>query len=168
MGAEWPQYPAEVSDGDEPSHSPNKSQNSLLATERGNDFTRRLETDTASNLFVSIAAIDASLFVPSSVSPLASGSATNVPASTLTTLVTYTAVAPARLTRISVSGTDYGKFQLFKNTVLIETKRSSPERSVDFLFTSPLSLASSDILDVKVTHYATGVLADFESTIYGA
>lgn len=102
-----------------------------------------------------------------SVSPLAVGSALNVPASTLTTIVTYTAVAATSITRISVSGTDYAKFQLFKNTILIETKRMSPERSLDFIFTNPLGLATTDILEVKVTQYATGVLADYESTIYG-
>jgi hypothetical protein len=102
-----------------------------------------------------------------SVSALAVGSATNVPDSTLTTIVTYTAIAATQITRIGVSGTDYAKFQLFKNTVLIETKRMSPERSLDFIFTNPLDLATSDVLEVKVTQYATGVLADYESTIYG-
>lgn len=168
MGKEWPVYPNEVSDGDEPSHSPNKSQNSLLATERGNDFTRRLETDASSNLYVNVASISGSLLVPSSVSALANGSVTNVPANTLTTILTYTATTAMRLTRIGVSGTDYAKFQIFLNTVLIETRRSSPERSLDFLFDSPLAMAASDVLDMKVTHYATGVLADFESTVYGA
>lgn len=101
------------------------------------------------------------------ISPLAVGSALNVPANVLTTIVTYTAVAATKITRIGVSGTDYAKFQLFKNTVLIETKRTSPERSLDFIFTNPLTLAASDVLEVKVTQYATGVLADYESTIYG-
>jgi hypothetical protein len=83
-------------------------------------------------------------------------------------VATFTAGADTKLTRVSVSGTDYAKFQLYKNTVLIETKRSGPERSLDFVFSVPLNLLSGDILDVKVTHYAPGVLADFESTIYGA
>lgn len=102
------------------------------------------------------------------VSALAVGSSTNVPASTLTTIVTLTAATNLKLSRVGVSGTDYAKFQLFKNAVLIETKRTSPERSLDFIFSSPLVLLSGDVLDVKVTQYATGVLADYESTIYGA
>lgn len=105
--------------------------------------------------------------VPGNVSPLAIGSVTNVPANTLTTIVTLTTIATTVTTRIAVSGSDYAKFQLFLNTVLIETRRTSPERSTDFLFTSPLLLAQGDIFEVKVTQYATGVLADFEATIYG-
>lgn len=166
MGLTYPNYPTDVQGGDEPTHSPNKSQNSLLGAERGTQQTRRLETDSSSNLYVHVAADDTAL--PTSVSALAGASVTGVTASTLTTILTYTAVAAKKLTRIGVSGTDYAKFQLFLNTVLIETKRSGPDRSLDYSFVSPLALAIGDILDVKVTHYAPGVLADFESTIYGA
>lgn len=167
MRSEWPKYPSDVSDGDEASYSPNKTQNSLLGTERGTDYTRRLETDVDNNLFINIGAVSAGVLPPSSVSAIAVSAITALPASTLSTIVTYTAGAAIRLSKISVSGTDYAKFQLFKNASLIETKRSGPERSLDFLFDIPLNLIASDIIDVKVTHYATGVLADFESTIYG-
>lgn len=104
---------------------------------------------------------------PLYVSPLASGSVTSVPAGALTTIVTYTAAVATHLSRISISGTLYAKFQLFLNTVLIETKRSGPERSLDFDFNCPLILPPSSILDVKVTHYQTGETGDFESTVYG-
>lgn len=90
-----------------------------------------------------------------------------MPASTTTTIVTYTAASITRLTRISVSGTVYAKFQLFLNTSLIETKRTSPERSVDFSFDLPLAMGIGDILDVKVTHYNLTLLENFDSTIYG-
>lgn len=102
------------------------------------------------------------------VGVLVVGAAVNVPANVLTTIATLTAAAVTNVTRIGVSGADYGKFQLFLNTVLIETRRTSPERSTDFLFSGPLALAISDVLEVKVTQYATGVLSDFEATIYGA
>lgn len=166
MGDTFPQYPNEVQDGDEVTHAPNKGDRSLLGAERGTQYTRRLETDADRNLFVHVAADDTGTsFV---VAPLAGNGITGVPASTLSTIVTYTAVATTRITRIAVSGTDYAKFQLFLNASLIETRRSSPERSLDFPFDVPLGLAPGDVLDVKVTHYATGVLADFEATIYGA
>jgi hypothetical protein len=165
MALNWPNYPENVG-GDEPTASPTKNQNSLLGAERGTQFARRLETDASRNLFVRIAADDVA--PPAQVSALASSGVVNTPDGSLTTILTYTAVAAARLTRISVSGTDYAKFQIFLNTVLIETKRSGPDRSLDFIFTAPLGMDASDVLDVKVTHYATGVLADFESTIYGA
>jgi len=165
MGLPWPNYPDHIG-GDEQTESPTKHQQSLLGSERGTNLARRLETDSDRNLHVRISASDVD--APAQVAALASSGVTNVPDGVLTTILTYTAVAAMRLTRISVSGTDYAKFQIFFNTVLIETKRTGPDRSLDFTFTAPLGMAASDILDVKVTHYAPTVLADFESTIYGA
>lgn len=105
--------------------------------------------------------------VPLFVSPLASGSITGIPTNTLSTIVTYTAAVATHLSRISVSGNIYAKYQLFLNTVLIETKRSGPERSLDFFFDCPLTLSPTSILDVKVMHYQTSETGDFESTVYG-
>ena len=164
----YPKYPGEVQGGDEATYSPGKTQHSLLGAERGTQVTRRLETDSNNNLFVSIGSVVPGTLVPGSVSAVAVGAVTSLPASTVSTIVTLTAGAAIRLTRISVSGTDYAKFLLFKNATLIETKRTGPDRSTDFMFNSPLDVASGDVIDVKVIHYATGVLADFESTIYGA
>jgi len=165
MALNWPNYPENVG-GDEPTVAPTKNDRALLGAQRGTQFTRRIETDTDRNLYVHIAADDVA--APASVSALAYDEATSVPASTLTTILTFTAASATKITRIAVSGTDYAKFQLFLNTTLIETRRSSPERSMDFVFESPLALDAADIFDVKVTHYAPGVLADFESTLYGA
>lgn len=105
--------------------------------------------------------------VLSGVSPLATGAVTGVANSVLTTIVTYTAATPKTISRISSSGTLYAKFQLFFNTLLIETYRSGPERTIQFLFPSPLSMEAGDILDVKVTHYYTPETGDFEATVYG-
>lgn len=164
MALTFPNYPENVG-GDEPTLAPTKNDRGLLGAERGTQFTRRIETDADRNLFVHVAADDVS--APAQVSPLASSGVANTPDNVLTTIVTFTAAAATRVTRISVSGTDYAKFQIFLNTVLVETKRSGPDRSLDFTFAHPLGMDASDILDVKVTHYAPGVLADFESTIYG-
>jgi hypothetical protein len=166
MASNWPVFPTETSGGDDPTHSPQKTQNSLLGAERGAQRTKRLETDSDNNLYVHVAADDIAAGLP--VSALANGSITSVSDSTLTTIVTYTTTAPTKVTRISCSGTIYAKFQLFLNTTLIETRRSGPDRTLDFNFEDPWSLATSDIVDVKVTHYQTGVSADFESTLYGA
>ena len=105
--------------------------------------------------------------VASSSAPLASGAATNVPASTLTTIVTYTPVADKVITRIAVSGSVYGKVELFVNAGLIETQRMGPDRNIDIQFANPLLLSAGVPLDVKVTHYVVGGLENFESTIYG-
>lgn len=128
--------------------------------------TRRIRTDDDGRLLVNVET-GTIISSESSVVPLATNGVQNVTDGTLTTIVTYTAGADKKISKISVSGTDYAKFQLFLNTVLIETKRSGPERSLDFTFDNPLALASGDVLDVKVTHYAPSVLADFESTVYG-
>lgn len=162
MGKKYPDYPDDVQDGDEPSYSPNKTHKSVLGVERGTDSTRRLEMDANGNVNVNIAAST------TAVSPLAVGSASNVPDNVLTTIVTYTAASAIQITRISVSGTVYAKFQLFLNASLIETARSGPDRTLFMEFKSPLSLSNTDVLDVKVTHYNTGLMENFEATIYGA
>ena len=152
--------------GDESAVSPRSDQPGLLGHRRGTDQTKRIETDDAGNLHVHVDVDDSS--TPSAVAPLASGSITVVPDSTEATICTYTASQSTRVTRISCSGTIYGSYRLYLNTVLIETKRSSPDRSIDFDFSRPLQLNSSDILDVKVTHYYIGHQEDFDATIYGA
>lgn len=165
MALNWPNYPENVG-GDEPTVAPTKNDRGLLGAERGTQFTRRLETDSDRNLFVRIAADDVA--PPAVVSALAADSETNVPSGTPTTLLTFTAAAATKVTRIAVSGTDYAKFEILIDTMLVETKRTGPDRSLDFTFTAPLGLAVGQVLDIRVTHYATGVLADFESTLYGA
>jgi hypothetical protein len=165
MALEFPKYPGDVSDGDEHSHSPKKTHDSILATERGTDYTRRIETDANRNVYVNVAGNSA---LPASVDTLATGTQTGVASSLLTTIVTFTAGSAKKITKVSVSGTEYAKFQLFKNTGLIETKRTGPDRSVDFIFSSPLVMNTGDILDVKVTHFYIGNTLDVEASIYGA
>lgn len=165
MAERWPDIPVvQGGDGDDPTYSPQKTQNSLLGAERGSQNTRRLETDSERNLYVHVAADDST---PLGVSPLASGAVTSVPASTLTTIVTFTAVGAVKATKISCGGSIYAKFQLFKNTVLIDTHRSGPDRAIQLVFNPGLALAPGDVLDIKVTHYVTGSLEEFEATVYG-
>lgn len=94
------------------------------------------------------------------------GSVGSVPDNVLTTILTLTASTLHKIVRISCSGNDYAKFQLYLNTNLIETRRSGPDRTIDFTFVHPLLVNNGDILDIKVTHYFTGELLDYESTIY--
>jgi len=101
-------------------------------------------------------------------SAIAIGGIAGIPANTPSTIVTYTASGAIGITKISTSGSDYAKFLLYKNTSLMETQRTGPQRNIDFLFGGSLALSSGDIVDVKVIHYNTGVLSDFESTLYGA
>jgi hypothetical protein len=101
------------------------------------------------------------------VTALAGNALTNVPDTTLTTIVTYTAPHAIHISQVTCSGTVYAKFQLFLNTVLMETRRGGPERTVVFEFNNPLQLQNGDILDVKVEQYNIGQTADFDSTVYG-
>lgn len=153
--------------GDEPTTAPVKGDRSLLAAERDTQQTRRIETDPASNVYVHVAEDDTTPGGAAGISPLATGVATSVPATTLTTIVTFTAVAATRITKISCGGMIYAKFQLFKNTVLFDTRRSGPDRGLEFVFNPGLALAPGDILDVKVTHFVAGDMDDFEATVYG-
>jgi hypothetical protein len=96
---------------------------------------------------------------------LNTGTLTSVPANTQQTIVTYTAGAgDSGITRIVCSGTDYAKFELYKNVSLVETQRSGPDRNAFF---GPIKLQAGDIIDVKVEHFVTGSTANFEATIYG-
>lgn len=164
MGAQRPVNPD--LNGDEAAVSPRQTTEGLLGHRRGTDQTKRIETDDSGNVYVHVASDDTATSV--SVSPLVVGAVASVPDSTLTTIATFTAGAPTKITRISCSGTVYAKFQLFKNTVLIETVRSGPDRTIFIQFKAPLSLNTSDILDVKTTHYVVSALESFEATIYGA
>jgi len=92
--------------------------------------------------------------------------ATLVTSNNLTTILTFTAIKDTNISLITCSGDDYAKFQLFIDTVLIATKRSGPKRNTEWNFNNPLLLNSGSILDVKVTHWHTGDVLNFESTLY--
>lgn len=93
------------------------------------------------------------------------GQQTLVGVNTLTTVATLTANGYDHITKISCSGDESAKWQLFINTVLVDTKRGG--LNVEFLFSNPLFLSPTTVLDVKMTHYVTGETPTFDATIYG-
>jgi hypothetical protein len=98
------------------------------------------------------------------------GSVTNVAASTKTTILTqaYSAGVFENLTQVSVSGEDYAKFFITLNGSDIDIRRSGPDRNVEFNYTgAPYKLNPLDVVDIKVEHFNTGSLVDFDATIYG-
>jgi hypothetical protein len=98
------------------------------------------------------------------------GSASNVPDNTLTTILTQAYVAGTfqNLTLVSVSGEDYAKFYVVLNGVNIDIRRSGPDRNLTFDYTgAPYKLVAGDVVDVKVEHFVVGSLIDFDATIYG-
>ena len=101
-----------------------------------------------------------------SINDIRNGSATTVPSSTLSTILTLTATQDHKISRISCSGDAYAKYQLFIDTVLKETKVSAPNYAIDFDFNPTLLLSNGQVLDVKVTHFYPTETADFDSTVY--
>ena len=98
------------------------------------------------------------------------GSAAAVPASTLTTIVTQSYVLGTfeNLTLVSVSGEDYAKYYIVINTVTVDVRRSGPDRNLTFDYTgAPYKLNPGDVVDVKVEHFVSGSLIDFDATVYG-
>lgn len=167
MGIHFPQIPPQ--DGDDPSTSPRSNDRSLLGTDSGGN-TRRLLVDNDRSLYVHITADDTSgggSGSLTSASALAVGALTSVTHNSLSTVVTFASLAGHKVTKVVCSGTVYAKYQLFLNMALIATKRSGPDRSLDFSFETPLKLNAADILEVKVTHYNTGLLENFEASVFG-
>ena len=113
--------------------------------------------------------VDATIDGVSLSTSKATGTATSVPANVKTTILTQSFSATFNnISIISVSGQDYAKYFLTINSVDIDIRRSGPDRNLTFDYTSnPLALYSGDIVDIKVEHYVTGNLLDFEATIYG-
>jgi len=97
------------------------------------------------------------------------GTAISVPASTLTTILTKTADSSlTNISIVSVSGDDYAKYFLVINGSTIDTRRSGPDRNLQFDFTAnPLKTVAGDVIDIKVEHFFAGDFLDFDATIYG-
>jgi hypothetical protein len=98
------------------------------------------------------------------------GAVTNLAATTKTTIVTQAFVSGTfqNLVMVSCSGQDYAKFFLTINAVDVDVRRTGPDRNLTFDFTgAPLKLVAGDVVDVKVEHFNSGDLLDFDATIYG-
>lgn len=106
----------------------------------------------------------------STISFKSAATATSVTASTKTTILTavFAAGSFTNIALVSVSGQDYAKYYLTLNGSDIDIRRSGPDRNLQFDFKSnPLNLVSGDTVDIKVEHFFTAELLDFEATIYG-
>jgi hypothetical protein len=71
-----------------------------------------------------------------------------------------------KLVLVQASATNYSKYFLKVNGVVVSTKRSGPDYNVDFDFTgAPFELTIGDTVTVEAEH-AAGTL-DYEATIFG-
>jgi len=113
--------------------------------------------------------VDTNITGVSLISFQTNGTATSVAATTKTTIVSATYSATFNnVALISVSGGNYAKFFLTINTVDIDIRRTGPNLNLEFDFKSnPLGLSALDVVDIKVEHFNTGSLVDFEAVIYG-
>lgn len=161
MGEKWPKYPTEVADGDEPSYSPTKNDRSLLGTERGTDYTRRLATDANGNLYTRSTEDDRkdTLLYTASLSSIA--------ASTPTTFTAYTAPSDVKVYKVLIVGSAYTDFDLRHNTSGIGKKLSNHEMQVEFYFDQGYELGTGDTMDAIVEHCVVGKTKNFNIYIYG-
>ena len=98
------------------------------------------------------------------------GSVSAVPDTTKTTIVSVTFAVQVieNLSLMVASGDVYAKYYLTLNGVDFEIRRSGPDPNVLFDFRAgAYGLIVGDILDVKVQHFQTGQLLDFNATLYG-
>lgn len=156
MASQWPNYPNEVQNGDEPTHSPNKSQNSLLAAERGSQSTKRLETDASNNLYVRIAGTTGG-GIPVFTSTVNTYSETLVPFATPTTILTYLVPALQTLyvTEAIGWGDTSGEFLIKVNGITKgggRTTAATPNFAGDYV-SAPIIASSGDTVTIVAEHF---------------
>jgi len=87
-------------------------------------------------------------------------------AQTETTIVTSPANGVKYITKIICTGVVNARWDVYVNSVLAMTKRTT-DRTVDFDFSTPWKIAASSVVDVKATHHGPDTTADFVATIMG-
>ena len=97
---------------------------------------------------------------------LYSNQVADIPQDTLTTIVTLPANGIKYVTQIICSGEDNGKWDVFIDSVRKFTNRTT-DRTVVWVFDSPLKITAAQVLDIKVTLHGTGTIATCEAAILG-
>jgi len=85
---------------------------------------------------------------------------------TETTIVTSPANGVKYITKIICTGVVNARWDVYVNSLLAMTKRTT-DRTVDFDFSTPWKIAASSVVDVKATHHGPDTTADFVATIMG-
>lgn len=93
---------------------------------------------------------------------------TSISTSTLTTILTRTSLASENIVLMTVSGQASAKYEFFIDTVIKGTLRTGAGggNNSEWNFAFPLALDSTQVLDVKVTHFHTGASLDFQAALY--
>lgn len=155
MASNWPNYPTDTANGDEPTHSPNKSQKSLLAAERGSQRTKRLETDALNNLYVRIGGGTSG--IPVFTSTVNSYSETLVPFATPTTILTYLVPVGQTLyvTEAIGWGDTNGEFLIKVNGITKgggRTTAADPNFQGEYI-SAPIIAMAGDTVTIVAEHY---------------
>ena len=94
------------------------------------------------------------------------GQETGVSTSTLTTVTTMPANGIKYITKIVCSGEDNARWELYLDSTLTATKRTT-DRNVEFDFPIPWKILATQVMDVKVIYFGTGTSTTFDATIWG-
>lgn len=97
---------------------------------------------------------------------IANGTQNNIVQNTITTITTVPANGIKYITKVICSGEENAKWDIFINSTLKMTKRTT-DRTVDFDFSTPLKLAASSVLDVKATHHGPDATSSFSASVLG-
>ena len=84
----------------------------------------------------------------------------------LTTIVTSPANGIEYITKIICSGEDNARWELYLDSVLKATKRTT-DRNVEFDFPFPMKKNAAEVLDVKCIFFGSGTTAQCNATIFG-
>lgn len=94
------------------------------------------------------------------------GAQTAISQNTQVTVVTVPANGEKYITKIICSGVVSAKWDVYIDSVLKMTKRTT-DRNVDFDFSTPMKLNAHSVLDVKATHHGPDTTADFSASVLG-
>ncbi len=98
--------------------------------------------------------------------PLHVGRRADVPMGIMTTITTVPANGVKYLTKITCSGEENARWELYFDNILKETKRTT-NRTVDFEWNVPLKVLAAEVIDIKAEHFGPGSTSTLEATVFG-
>lgn len=159
-----PQFDA-VDGGEEAAKSPVQGRHSVLGA-NASDQTRKLRVNDSGQAEVVI--VEDQTGDTLNVGILQTGVTGNIADSTPTVITTYVAPSIKKISKISVSGEAPADFELRYNGSTIDEKHTDTQELDDeFSFKHPWVIATSDIVEIRVTHQAPGKSRSFRATLYG-
>lgn len=94
------------------------------------------------------------------------GEQNDITTNTLTTIVTMPANGIKYITKITMSGEDNARWEIYLDSVKKATVRTT-NRQAEIDFPIPWKILATEVVDVKATFFGSGATADFQATIWG-